>query len=176
MRSSLVWPVDPSSAVDQLRMKKVKVPVRLLMEGGDRLDGALWLVPIVEPASERERVVDLLEAVEPFLPVTSGDVVRLVNKARIVMLDVSSAVDAGLEDEPTSEFSTEQAVIELCGVPREASRVDGLLAWASPPERSRLLDHVNSAGEWMVVERPAGLSLVATRYVRAIILAHPHEG
>ena len=170
MRSSLVWPVDPSSAGDQLHMKKVRVPVRLVLDGGWRVQGDVWLVPIVEPASERERVIDLLDAEEPFFPLDTTEGVILVRKSRIARLDVASPVDAGLEDEPTGEVSSERVVIDLCGVPDDDGRLDGRLPWASPPDRARLLDQVNGAGEWLPVERRDGLSLVATRYIRSIIL------
>ncbi len=168
MRTDLVWPVDGSTPDEQLKLEKVAVSVDLLFDGGERLRGETYLLPVVETVSRKERVIDLVRSPERFLPLATGGEMRLVNKTHIVLIRVTDPDDAGF-DEPTEAFGHDERVsLELGGVPETDRFMDVKIAWNAPAHCCRLLDHLNDAGEWIAVEDGSGLGLVATRYVVAV--------
>jgi hypothetical protein len=176
MHKELDWPPEGIAEDRQLKLDKVRVPVELWLEGGVRLTGELFLLPVIEPSSERQRVIELLLADDRFVPLHSGGRVRLVNKERIVMLRAEDPADLGIEVGGVTDCREEGAVVELAGLPRASSSIMGRLRWISPPDRARLLDHVNEAGPWLAIERDGDPALVATRYVVTLDLAPERRG
>lgn len=165
MRKDLDWPPEGIAVGRQLKLDKVRVPVELWLEGGLRLAGEFFLLPVVEPSGERQRVIELLLGDDSFIPLHTAGRVRLVNKDRIVMLRADDPEDLGIEGGGATDCREEGAVVEFAGLPRASSSIEGRLRWISPPDRARLLDHVNETEPWLAIERAGEPVLVATRYV-----------
>jgi hypothetical protein len=146
-------------------VQKVPVPVVLTLHGGGTLKGAIHVLPLLADGRGAERVVDLLLGPERFLPLTAGAGVTFVLKEHIVSVQLGDARHAGVDpDEPARE---EPVRLKLSGA-RNALR--GLLRLTAGPSGSRLMDHLNGAGAFLVLRAGDAWMLVATR---AIITASP---
>ncbi|MEW5848353.1 MAG: hypothetical protein AB2A00_06040 [Myxococcota bacterium] len=150
-----------------LRVPKLPVTVEITLEGGLRRRGAIHMLPMLADGRGAERVVDLLESPEPFLPLTDGAAVTLLNKHRMVTVRVESARHVGLQSEtPLPGEETEQPVLlTLATLPARERQVHGSLRVPVLPTGRRLLDHVNQAPAFLPLRLTEGWLLVATRYV-----------
>ncbi|MDH3285060.1 MAG: hypothetical protein OEQ13_09990 [Acidobacteriota bacterium] len=165
MRTDLNWPVDETTADEQLKLDKVTVPVDVLLDGGDRLTGEIYLLPVVETECRKECVIDLVRSPEPFLPLGTKGELRMINKGHIVLLHVPNPSEAGLDDATELFHHEERVSLELAGVPESDRWIEVAVKWSAPADRSRLLDHLNDVGDWIAVEDESGLALIATHSI-----------
>ncbi|HNX19514.1 MAG TPA: hypothetical protein PKG80_04515 [Acidobacteriota bacterium] len=149
---------------EQLRVPKKPVRVSVTLDGGTVVVGNVHLALDAGWHEGRERVIDLLNAPEPFMPVTALEGSRLVMKDRIVTVDFESAFDAGL-DEGSEGAVAARVAVHLAGLPSTVATLEGRLRLVMPPGRERVLDFLNEAGAFFPLELDAGVALVARRYI-----------
>lgn len=149
---------------EQFRIPKLAIPVELLMEGGHTLRGHLHLLAEAATHTGRERLADLLEGRDAFLPLTGVDGARLVAVNRIVLARFSDPADAGWEEVDTADPEV-RITLSLVGVAPDRQHLAGTILIAMPPGRTRLLDYLNAVGPFFPMRDDDGVMLVARRYV-----------
>lgn len=149
---------------EQLRVPKVPVLVELVLDGGRRFRGILHLSPAAGCHGGRERVIELLDAPEPFLPMTvTGSGAHLLAKERIVLVQVPEPEDAGLGDIGAAAMTNVE--LGLATMPPDMRHLRGTMTIAMPPGRVRLLDYLNETGPFIPLQTDGGTVLVARRYI-----------
>lgn len=151
---------------EQFRVPKTPVQVELTLEGGERIAGKVFVLPTGSPHEGREKVIELLEEPQTFMPVQTERESRLVQKRRIVAIRVEGQYDAGLEDPYMAAIPRAAVVIHLVGLPDEVAAIEGTLRLNMPPGQMRVLDYLNHADHFFPLETATGVALVAKRYVR----------
>jgi hypothetical protein len=151
---------------EQLRVPKIAVSVEIVLDGGRRFVGDLHLATAAGSHLGRERVIDLLDAPEPFLPITvPGSGGHLLAKDRIVMVRVNELHDAGFVDDGLP-VTTTRVEIGLASLPQEQRHLRGTIAIAMPPGKVRLLDYLNEVGAFFPVALDDTYTvLLARRYM-----------
>jgi hypothetical protein len=149
---------------EQFRVPKSAIRVEVLMDGGRLLPGTFHVTPEASLHAGRERVIDLLDAGDPYLPMTGPAGPRLLAKHRIVAVRVADAVDAGLQDQPDGVVRA-KIELTLAHIPEDRARMQGTVSIAMPPGRTRVLDYLNGVGEFLPLETAEGFVLIARRYV-----------
>jgi len=127
--------------METLRVPKRAVEVRLLLEGGESLEGALY-VPPTGPYGGPGRLIDRLnDEAEAFMPLVSdGSHTHLVSKTRILTLEI----EAGQEDlEPIDTFASRELLVSIETV--GGLTLSGRLVFVMPPGQRRTLDFLNAA-------------------------------
>lgn len=158
----------PAWGQEQFRVPKTPVDVELTSEGGERIQGQVFVLPTGNPHEGRERVIELLEEPQTFMPVQTPVESRLVQKRRIVTIRVEGQYDAGLEDSFLAAFPTAPVEIHLVGLPPDMAVVRGTVRLNMPPGQMRVLDFINHADHFFPVETETGVVLVAKRYIREL--------
>lgn len=152
----------------QFRVPKVTVDAEFLLEGGPWIAGTVFLFPDAGTHGGRERVIDLLRARESFFPATFGGKAHLVNKSRLLAVRVSDAADAGVDEELVTAFISVPVTIELVGAAAGDNSLGGVLHLETAPGHHRLLDYLNTVGEFVPLEQEAGIVLVVTRAIAGV--------
>lgn len=153
----------------QYRVPKVSVEVSVTLEGGLQVQGNAHVSPASGDHDGRERLIELLLADEPFMPLTSdeGDA-RLIHKRRIVLIRFASLYDADLSPEETEGALEVPVRVELCGVPADRAIVDGRLLIVMPPGHCRILDVLNVARPFFPLLSDGGVALVGLKHVVSV--------
>ncbi|GAB4222780.1 MAG: hypothetical protein Kow0062_21430 [Acidobacteriota bacterium] len=152
----------------RFRVPKVAEPVSVMLEGGLEVEGTVHLAPAAGSHLGRERIIDLLLADEPFLPLTGPDGACLVNKRRIVRIAFADPFDAEL-DEARGEGTHEAAIeIDLCGVPAHAMRLRGTIRYVMPEGHGRIVDYLNQARRFYPVLTGDRVALVSLKHTVAV--------
>ena len=154
---------------DEYRVPKVPVEVSVTLEGGLQIRGIAHVSPASGEHDGRERLLDLLLADEPFMPLTGEDgETRLIHKRRIVLIRFTSLFDADLSPEETEGAVEVPVRVELCGVPAYDSRVEGRLLIVMPPGHCRILDVLNVARPFFPLLADGEVSLVGLKHVVSV--------
>lgn len=148
---------------DQFRVPKQAIEVEVQLEGQVMVHGRMFVGEASRHAG-RERVLDVLTAPEPFVPIASEGGARLLAKNRIVLVRVNDRADAGWEE---SEATSPQVSVEirLAGMPPGRDLVTGNMMITMPEGRRRLLDFVNDAGPFLALWEPDAALIVARGHV-----------
>lgn len=125
-------------------MPRVAIPASLLLAGGGKLDGEIYVMERVPQHAGPETPLDMLNRPEgffPFRPKDDGKGILLVAKARAVILSVPRP-----EQEDTVRLSAaKQASLEVKLA--DGSTVSGWATLELPQHHSRLLDYLNASNE-----------------------------
>jgi hypothetical protein len=151
----------------QYRVPKLPTPVTVVLEGGEQIAGDLYLLPEAGRHGGRERVVDLLTAAEPFLPLITKQGPMMVSKTRIVLLRMADQADLGW-DADLEGFPRVDAEIEMAGVGDGDRHLRASLRLAMPPGQQRLLDYLNAAPPFFPVLLIDGPALIHREYVQRL--------
>jgi len=154
---------DPIFGEPSLRVAKVGVPVTVLLAGGTVLEGEVHVFPGV--GEGRERVIDLLNAPEPFLPLTSKSGASLLGKSQVVTVTVGERFDARLGGAAAPTAPEVDVEINLAAVPDRRALVRGQLRLDMPPDQLRLLDYLNGARAFFPMAVPEGAVIVSRSFV-----------
>jgi hypothetical protein len=142
-------------------MKLFQVPqrrirVRLRLSDGRELDGTLF-VPESGPGGGPGRLIDRLnDAAEWFLPLLGADGQQVIAKRSLVTI----LCEAGDEPAAAGDVAADHACqvrLRLAG----GAVIGGWLRYGAPPERSRVLDYLNTAPSFLRIEAETGLTYVA---------------
>ncbi|MFN7964323.1 MAG: hypothetical protein U0V87_01360 [Acidobacteriota bacterium] len=152
----------------QYRIPKVPVSIVLSLDGGVPLAGDVYLLPEAGRHDGRERVVDLLTAPEPFLPLKTNEGTVLLSKSRIVLVRTGEIHDAGWNVEDLEGVPEVEAELTLAGQPNGHDRLVGTLRLDMPPGQQRLLDYVNATSMFLPLLLEDGPALVARSFITAL--------
>jgi len=130
--------------VPDYSMPRVAIPATLLLAGGGKREGDVYVSERVPQHAGPETPLDMLNRPDAFFPFRShkdGEGVLLVAKARTVLLTVARA-DA-LDSARLS--AAKQASLELTLA--DGSTLSGWATLELPEYHSRLLDYLNASAE-----------------------------
>jgi len=122
---------------------RVAVPASLLLTGGGRRDGQIYVMERAPQHAGPETPLDMLnrhEGFYPFRPTDDGGAVLLVTKARTVTLSVPRTT---APEDPARLSAAKQARIELTLA--DGSRLSGWATLELPEHHSRMLDYLNAS-------------------------------
>jgi len=154
--------------MDTLRVPKRAVEVRLLLEGGESLEGELY-VPPTGPYGGPGRLIDRLnDEAEAFMPLVSGGLhTHLVSKTRILTLEIA----AGQEDhEPIDTFASRELDVTVDAI--GGLTLSGRLVFVMPPGQRRTLDFLNAAPSFISLANEDKTTLIRRS---GIISVREHE-
>ncbi len=150
-------------------MPRVAVPASLLLAGGGKREGEVYVMERVPQHAGPETPLDMLNRPEPFFPFrpkTGSERVLLVAKARTVTLTVPRP-----QEDSVRLSAAKKATMEI-------TLADGsvLSGWATlelPQHHSRLLDYLNAAAApFFAVVTGDGVHLVNRAHV---LYARPED-
>lgn len=127
---------------------RVSVPASLLLTGGDRRPGEIYVMERVPQHTGPETPLEMLNRAEGFFPFRpAGDgTVLLVTKAHTIILSV--AADAAAQD-PARLSAAKLVAVELTLV--DGSTLRGFATAELPEHHSRLLDYLNDSSPFFAV-------------------------
>jgi hypothetical protein len=152
-------------AVEALAVPKRTAAVRILLDDGSEGAYALFLAGHASHRDGPEEVADLLEEGTRFLPVRdlgAGGIAFLRCDA-IAVVEVDATTGG---DDPFALAPTEQHEVEVRL--RGGRTVRGFVAYVLPPDRARVLDHLNEPGAWLALHGEGVLRLVHKRHVTRV--------
>jgi len=157
--------------VDTLRVPQLEVPVKVLIDNGQILEGRVF-VPEIGPDGQPGRVLDRLnDPDDHFLPMAVSDDRLLLNKSGIVTVDLA---DVEHEVAGFAEHVGTEALVRITLAVGTA--VVGKLFVRMPPQRARVLDFLNAAGRFIPVLTGEHVLLVQRSYVLFVrTLSEPGE-
>jgi len=149
--------------MDPYRIPRREVPVRILLDDGRTLDGALFTADAT-PGGQPEGVLrHLNDATEEFVPLRCGEDSFLLNKAGIVWVVVSGPYAAEVARENGSGRPA-PVRLSLAG----GLGVVGTMSILMPPERNRVLDYLNASGRFIPVFGEGLVTLVQRGFVVSV--------
>jgi len=152
-------------------MPRVAVPASLLLAGGGKREGEIYVMERVPQHAGPETPLDMLNRPEAFFPFRTkkdGEGVLLVAKARTVTLTVQR---------PQSEDSVRLSAAKKATL--EITLADGstLSGWATlelPQHHSRVLDYLNAVAEpFFAIETSDGVLHLVNR--AHVLYARPED-
>lgn len=157
-----------SATVNELRVPKHRVEAEAVLPGGDLLRVAIFLSDFSAHHQGAERLSDLLNGGQDFVPALDLDTSEMafLNRAGVAVFRVA----AEHERDPAAEFTlpTEHEVqITLV----DGSLLRGLVSFVLPPERSRLVDFLNDAPPFFALLQNEQVALVNKRHVARVATA-----
>lgn len=125
-------------------MPRVAIPATVLLAGGGKRDGQIYVMERVSQHAGHETPLDMLNRPEAFFPFRAKDEkegVLLVAKARTVSLTVPRP-----DDEDSARLSAaKQASLEVTLA--DGSKLSGWATLELPQYHARLLDYLNASAE-----------------------------
>lgn len=146
--------------MESLRIPRRQVEARLVLDDGSSLEGRLfagWVGADRRPETVQERLND---AAEEFLAMACGEDRFLLNKAGIILCEVRKG-QGELEGLAAAGGRRVPVRMTLVG----GVGLVGTLRIVMPPERSRVLDYLNSAPRFVAIEGPDKVTLVQRRFI-----------
>lgn len=132
--------------MNEYRIEKLRCPVTVVLTGGERIEGDLFVSSTVPYRAGPEQAVDVFNAAEPFVPLAqaSGEVLILA-KTRVAEVETGPSSE---EDEIRFAGSKPTAIeVTLSGLPPRT----GFMYLAVRHERPRLLDYLNALADHFLV-------------------------
>ncbi|HXT14886.1 MAG TPA: hypothetical protein VN706_04610 [Gemmatimonadaceae bacterium] len=153
-----------TSGPSEYRIEKVRRRVSLVMAGGERLHGDIFLQPTARYHSGPQEPLDLLNESDAFLPVDmDGRNLSLVAKDQIIRVQYEERA-----------ADTEMDGVALASVEihcTDGSVVGGTIRLETRADRPRLLDFLNGGGDherFLRLRMPNGVCLVNRRQIAQV--------
>lgn len=153
--------------MDELKVPKRRVPVEILQPGGIVRHVAIFLAEAAAGHSGPERLSDLLNGADEFIPAfdEEAQVMTFLNRRSVALARVAREVEADIEEELT--IPVEQEVeITLDG----GTRVQGVVSYVRPGA-GRFLDFLNERTPFFHLAEGERSALVSRDHVARIALA-----
>jgi hypothetical protein len=153
--------------MDDLRVPKRRVPVEVVLPGGATRRVALFLSESAPGHGGPERVSDLLNGRDEFIPAFDEEAAAMAFLHRQAV--AVARAPAGSEPDPAGEVTipTEyQVEVALA----DGSRLRGFVSFVLPPERARLVDFLNEPDRFFRLAEPGGVALVSRAHVASVTL------
>ncbi len=151
--------------MEQLQVPTRRIEVDVLLTGGGRLAGYMFLSEAPFQSGRPEDVIRVLNDERSFLPFVSDhptSSMMAVNKDHIILVQVESRPSAALES-PVGHIDEEGRERTFLLV--DGHRVTGDLCIDTPPQASRLVDKLNLAGRFLALRTAGGYAFVQHRHV-----------
>ena len=148
--------------MNEYRIEKQRLPVVVVLAGGARIAGDIFLSPVSRFRAAPQRPEELLNEAEPFFALQPGDgAPALIAKDAVERVEMPPMP-------PESDAPAHVVAIELRLV--SGDRCTGALDLDMPEARFRLLDYLNAHTERFIkVTQPHAVLLVNRR---AVAVAH----
>lgn len=151
-----------SESTSEYRIEKVRRRVLLVLTGGARLHGDLFLQPSARYRSGPQDPADLMNDAEPFVPVAlDGHVMTFLAKDQIIRVQYEE------QSTDASEEGAASAAVEIhCA---DGTTLSGTLRLELPADRPRLLDYLNGeSAAFLRLVIPSGVCLVNRRQITQV--------
>jgi len=140
-----------------------RVRVDIALAGGRIITGEIHLQQCAEHHAGGETPVDFMNRAERFFAVTlEGEQPLFLARSQVIYLKLSA--QAAMEDPVRASVARR---IELELELADGALIEGVVRLEIPPDRSRPLDFLNSAPEFLAVWTPDVVRIVNRNYVRA---------
>jgi hypothetical protein len=156
--------------MDIYRVPRREVPVRILLDDGRTLEGALFTSATGRGGVPEDVLCHLNESAEEFLPLACGADVFLLNKAGVIWVQLTGDGAEEIADKATAARRA-PARISLSG----GVNLVGTLPIVMPRERSRVLDYLNAADRFFPLMGGGSVTLVQRRFVVTVRSGHDAE-
>ncbi|MCU0607036.1 MAG: hypothetical protein MUF78_06380 [Candidatus Edwardsbacteria bacterium] len=136
--------------MQQLAVEKRTVPVLVRFEDGQELKGDLFLSRTAKRRAGQETVLDYMNEAEEFFPlkVAEDRTVRMINKRRVIALEVAAAVEFGDEETATAGAKQERMTVIF----KTHHRLSGTGYIEMPPQKSRIIDFLNQGSQFFLMK------------------------
>jgi hypothetical protein len=150
--------------VYQYRIEKDRLAITIKLEGGDCIEGFIFVQPSVYRHLGREEPIDLFNAPEPFFPLVRSDgTTLLVAKDRVIEAWPIEPSD----DDELRLAGTQAARLEL--ILRDGTVRCGTMPLELPSDRPRLLDFLNSHHErFLALHAADAIRLINTHAIKCV--------
>lgn len=146
-----------------LKVPRRTITVRILLDDGRTLDGDMFTA-LLGLDGRPERVLDHLnDGSEEFFPVACGADRFLLNKSGVITVQVPGGMEEVGDPEIFDGHEVPVRVTLTGGI-----SLIGRLPISMPPERSRVLDYLNSAPRFLPLLGAGQVTLVQRRYVVSV--------
>jgi hypothetical protein len=148
--------------LDDFRIPKRRVPAQLVLPGGETRQVYVFLGEAAPGSPHGERLSELLNGPAKFVPVSDAgrESVTFVNSASIALAWVDAAHE--LREEERLTILTEHEVdVRLV----DGQRLQGLVTYLQPEERSRLTDYLNGTPSFLRLIQGERMALINKRHV-----------
>jgi hypothetical protein len=152
--------------MDDLRVPKRRVEAEVLLAGGATRRVAVFLADTAPGHAGGERLSDLLNGREDFIPAfdVALGAITFLNRTGVILARVDGPVESEREGDVTipSEHEVEIALLD-------GSSLRGLVSYILPPDRSRLNDFLNASPPFFRLLEPGAVALVNKRHVARVV-------
>ncbi len=142
------------------RVPRREVPVSILVDDGQILDGTLFTAESGTAGRPEDLLSHLNDPGEDFVPLLCGADSVVLNKAGILWVQVTGGPASEIAEDSGSGQSIPVRLCLAGGV-----GVEGTLNVVMPPERSRVLDYLNASGRFLPLFGEGTVTLVQRRFV-----------
>lgn len=146
--------------MSDLAVPKRRVDVVLRLVGGLERRVTLFLAETSPLRAGGERVTDLLEGDGEFVPALEAGGMTFVRRSAILVAAAPPEAATGAADEVT--LPTEHEVEVTLD---DGAVLRGLVSYVLPPERSRLIDHLNDRARFLPLRAGDAVHLVHKQHV-----------
>ena len=148
---------------DELRVPKRRAQVEVLLPGGAARQVTVFLAEYAPRHSGPERLSDLLNAENDFVPAldVATDTMTFLNRHGIAAARVGREWELGEESAAGEQHEVEISLVD-------GSTLRGVVSFVMPPERSRLLDYLNDAQPFVRLAETERVSLVNKRHIARV--------
>lgn len=145
---------------DELKVPKRRAQVEVLLPGGAARQVTVFLAEYAPRHSGPERLSDLLNAHDDFVPAldVATDTMTFLNRHTI------AAARVAREMELADEGDAHEVEITLV----DGTTLRGSVTFLMPPDRSRLLDYLNDAPPFVRLAETERVSLVNKRHIARV--------
>ncbi|WP_232293234.1 hypothetical protein [Stigmatella aurantiaca] len=157
-------------ALEEFRIPKRRVPAQLVLPGGETRQVHVFLNEATPGIPQGERLSDLLNGESKFVPVSdvARETVTFVNSASIALAWVEAAHE--LREEERLTILTEHEV-EVRMV--DGQKLQGLVTYLQPNDRSRLMDYLNGTPSFLRLIQGERMALINKRHVAYVEFLSP---
>ena len=148
---------------DELKVPKRRAQVEVLMPGGAARQVTVFLAEYAPRHSGPERLSDLLNAHDDFVPAldVAGDAMSFLNRHGIAAARVAREWEAAGELEGGEQHEVEITLVD-------GTTLRGTVTFVMPPGRSRLLDYLNDAQPFVRLAEQEKVALVNKRHIARV--------
>lgn len=156
----------PTRPVDDLRIPKRAVPVEVVVPGGGVRRVSVFLAEGAASHPGPERVSDLLNGSEPFIPAREepGGAMTFLHRASIAVARVAA------DEEPADASYTIPTEHEVQIALADGTLLAGLVSYVAPENHGRLVDFLNRPEPFIRLLTPDGVALVGRAHVARVAL------
>ena len=146
------------------RIEKDQIAITIHLDGGDCVEGFIFVQPSVYRHLGREEPIDLFNAPEPFFPIVCRDGTTLLVAKDCV---VEAWPVQPSDDDELRLAGTHAALLEV--TLRDGTSHCGTVPLELPSDRPRLLDFLNSHHErFLALHAADAIRLINTRAIKSI--------